>query len=69
MVRIRVSSFTRWRSNQLNRPIAQLVRVPARKAGETGSNPDPGENFSLKLTTEDLPERYSEKLNSQKLFH
>ena len=29
--------------------VAQLVRAPAHKAG------DPGENFSLKLTTKDLP--------------
>ena len=29
--------------------MAQLVRVPARRAGDPGSNPGPGENFSLKL--------------------
>ena len=29
--------------------IAQLIRAPARKAGDSGSNPGPGENFSLKL--------------------
>ena len=28
--------------------------------GDPGSNPGPGENFSLKLLTYDLPERYSE---------
>ena len=27
----------------------QLVRAPARRAGDPGSNPGPGENFSLKL--------------------
>ena len=43
--------------------VAQLVRAPARKAGDPGSNPGPGENCSLKLTTQDLPEGYSEKLN------
>ena len=26
-------------------------------------NPDPGENFSLKLTTQDLPDGYSENLS------
>ena len=29
--------------------MAQLVREPARRAGDPGSNPGPGENFSLKL--------------------
>ena len=29
--------------------VAQLVRVPAHRAGDLGSNPGPGENFSLKL--------------------
>ena len=28
-----------------------MVRVPAHKAGDPSSNPGPGENFSLKLTT------------------
>ena len=42
--------------------MAQLVRAPACKAGDPGSNPGPSENFSLKLTW-DLPEDYSEKLN------
>ena len=27
----------------------------------SGSNPGPGENFSLKLTTQGLPDCYSEK--------
>ena len=31
-------------------------RAPERRAG----NPGPGENFSLKLTTQDLPDDYSE---------
>ena len=40
----------------------RLVRVPARKAGGSGSNSGPIENCSLKLT-QDLLEGYSEKLN------
>ena len=32
--------------------MAQLVRAPARKAGDPGSNPGLGENFSLKLTSQ-----------------
>ena len=39
------------------------VRSPSRKAGDPGSNPRPGENFSLKLTRKDLSEGYSEKIN------
>ena len=32
--------------------VAQLIRAPARKSGDPGSNPDPGEKFlSLKLTS------------------
>ena len=31
--------------------MALLARAPARKAGDPGSNPGRGENFSLKLTT------------------
>ena len=38
-------------------------RSPALHAGDPGSNPGPGENFDLKLTTQDLPEGYSEKLS------
>ena len=33
---------------------------PPCRAGNPGSNPGPGENFSLKLTTRDLPDAYSE---------
>ena len=29
--------------------MAKLVRAPAHRAGDPGSNPGPGENFSLKL--------------------
>ena len=29
--------------------LVQLVRAPTRTAGDLGSNPGPGENFSLKL--------------------
>ena len=36
--------------------MAQLVRAPVRRAGDPGSNPDPGENFSLKLLIFDLPD-------------
>ena len=35
-----------------------VVIAPARRAGDPGSNPGPGENFSLKLY--DLPDGYSE---------
>ena len=31
-----------------------MVRAPACKAGDPGLNPDPGENFSLKLTIKSL---------------
>ena len=34
-----------------------VVIVPARRAGDPGSNPGPGENFSLKLLIYDLPDR------------
>ena len=34
--------------------------APARRAGDPGLNPDPGENFSLKLFIYDLPDGYSE---------
>jgi hypothetical protein len=40
--------------------LLDLIRAPAHKAGDSGSNPGPGENFSLKLTTQDLLEGYSE---------
>ena len=33
--------------------------------GDPGSKPGPAENFCLKLTRQDLPEGYSEKLNFQ----
>ena len=36
---------------------------PDLRSGNSVSNPGSGENFSLKLTTQDLPEGYSEKLN------
>ena len=35
-------------------------RVGAHITGDLDSNPGPGENFSLKLTTKDLPDGYSE---------
>ena len=31
--------------------VSQLVRVPARRAGDLGLNPGAGKNFSLKLVT------------------
>ena len=54
----RLDQDSRRRSNRLSYPdlaqwfvwVDQLVRAPARKAGDPGSNPGPGENFSLKLT-------------------
>ena len=36
-----------------------VVKVPARRAGDPGSIPGPGENFSLKLLIYDLSEGYS----------
>ena len=30
--------------------VDQLVSAPGRRTGDAGSNPNPGENFSLKLT-------------------
>ena len=36
-----------------------VVIAPARRAGDPGSNPGPGENFSLKLLINDLSEGYS----------
>ena len=47
--------------------MVQLVRAPALRAGDPGSNPGPDENFSLKLITHDLPEGYSENLNFHKV--
>ena len=40
--------------------VTQLVRAPARRTGDPGLNPCPSENFSLKLTKQDLPDGYSE---------
>ena len=37
-----------------------VVKVPARTAGDPGSNPGPGENFSLKLLIYNLSDGYSE---------
>ena len=34
--------------------MAQLVRAPTDKAGDPGSNPGPGENYSLKLTNKHI---------------
>ena len=42
--------------------MAQLGRVPVHTAGDLRSNPGPGKNFSLKLTTRDQTDGYSEKL-------
>ena len=38
----------------------QLVRAPARRAGNPDSNPGPVENFSVTLTTQDLSDGYYE---------
>ena len=40
--------------------MAKLVRALARRAEDSGSNPGPGENFSLKLLIYDPPDGYSE---------
>ena len=40
--------------------VAQLVRVAAHRAGDPGSNPGPGEKFSLRLLIYDLPDGYFE---------
>ena len=37
-----------------------VVIAPARRAGDLGLNPGPGENFSLKLLIYNLPDGYSE---------
>ena len=37
-----------------------VVRVPAHRAGDLGSNPGPDKNFSLKLLIYDLSDGYSE---------
>ena len=37
-----------------------VVIAPARRAGHPGSNPGPGEIFSLKLFIFDLPDGHSE---------
>ena len=33
--------------------MAKLVRAPAHRAGDLGSNPGPGKNFSLNLLTKE----------------
>ena len=37
-----------------------VVTAPARRTGDPGSIPGPGEKFSLKLLIYDLPDGYSE---------
>ena len=44
----------------MDRLIGLVVIAPARRAGNSGSNPGPGENFSLELLIYDLPDGYSE---------
>ena len=44
-----------------------VVIAPARRAGDPGSNPGPGENSSLKLLIYDLSESYSKSKISSKL--
>ena len=39
---------------------ALVVIAPARRAGDPGSNPGQGENFSLKLLIYYLPDGYTE---------
>ena len=45
---------------QVDRLGGLVVIAPARRAGDPGSIPGPGENFSLKLLIYDLPDGYSE---------
>ena len=40
--------------------MAQLVRASVHKSGDLVSNPGLGENFSLRLTIQDLSDGYSE---------
>ena len=40
--------------------VTQLIRGLAHRAGDPGSNPGAGENFSLKLLIYDLADGYSE---------
>ena len=42
--------------------IVQLVRAPAHKAGDLGSNPGPGKNFALKSTTQKLSAFISQEI-------
>ena len=44
-----------------------MVIAPARRAGDPGSIPGPGEIFSLKLLIYDLSESYSKAKLSSKL--
>ena len=47
-----------------------MVIAPARRAGDPGSIPGPGENFSLKLLIYDLSEGYSKaKISSKFAVH
>ena len=46
--------------SMLDGPGGLVVIAPARRAGDPGLNPDPGENFSLKLLIYDLPDGCSE---------
>ena len=43
-----------------------MVIAPARRAGDPGSIPGPGENFSLKLLIYDLSEGYSKAKSASK---
>ena len=45
----------------MNRLGSLVVTAPARGAGDPGSNPDPGENFSFKLLINDTV-KHCEKL-------
>ena len=44
----------------MDRLVGLVVIAPARRAGDPGSNPGPGENFSRKVSMYDLPDGYSE---------
>ena len=42
--------FPHEKHSRLDQDSAQLVRAPARRAGDPGSNTGPGENFSFKFS-------------------
>ena len=62
-IRTRVSSSTHWASQNLVIRLGGAVgSAPARRVGDPSSNPGSGENLSLKLTINDLPDGLPENL-------